>query len=506
MLKNGLDNLKVLFVRDIFLILGLILCFPMYFSNAIKYSVPMGAAGLFTQMASQIADANFQLPLESPFYGPGGVPFAYPPVGLYLLAIFIKLTGKYLIFLRFIPALLSLLSLIPLYYITLEISKSRIAALSAIIIATSSIDLYIAHVWSAGIVRALAFLFSLISICFFYQTISNKRSKLNTVMTGIFFGLALMTHLEYALFCFLWIWWHSIFSRNIIFRIKDSLIFSGIGTLIASIWLVPIFLRYSGEVFFNAFGSHGGEGLFSIWNNLGEVIGLFIHHLEPIQVNNVLSFLVLIGVIYLVVKKEYPFLFFFVFIIVAFPEGARYIFLVGSIVTGIALFFIVDTIFKKLPINLKTIFTTITLLAVLGSFLWQGYKTFSRQSPRLDSATFELADIVQVLTKPNAKYLALLTQVEAEWLPFLFQREPVASLWGSEWLGTYDEQAYLMSQFSSCQRKEDWLCVQNNFMHLKNYPDFVITYRKDEKLNLQIVSTNLWHVVYENEHYVLWQK
>jgi 4-amino-4-deoxy-L-arabinose transferase-like glycosyltransferase len=196
--------------------------------NALKYSVPLGAAGMFTQMASQIADSNFQLPQEVPFYGPGGVPFAYPPLALYLLAIFIKLTGKYLIFLRFLPPLLGLLSFVPLYYITLEISKSRIAALVSMIIAATSLDIYIAHVWSAGIVRSTAFILSLVSI-YFFSRMTNETNKLNMVMTGVFFGLALMTHLAYALFCFLWIWWHSIFSKDAITRIKNSLIASVIG-------------------------------------------------------------------------------------------------------------------------------------------------------------------------------------------------------------------------------------------------------------------------------------
>ena len=69
--------------ENILLIVALIACTPLYLRDAFRYSVPMGYAGLFTQMAKQIADANFYLPIESPFYGPGGIPFAYPPFGMY---------------------------------------------------------------------------------------------------------------------------------------------------------------------------------------------------------------------------------------------------------------------------------------------------------------------------------------------------------------------------------------------------------------------------------------
>ena len=104
----------------------------------------MGYAGLFTQMAQQIASANFRLPLQSPYYGPGSIPFAYPPLGLYLLAVLIKLTGKYFIFLRLVPPFLSLISLIPLFYLTRELTKSAAAAAFTAVIAATSLDLYIA--------------------------------------------------------------------------------------------------------------------------------------------------------------------------------------------------------------------------------------------------------------------------------------------------------------------------------------------------------------------------
>ena len=79
---------------------SLLLSCPLLLVNALSHPYPLGAAGLFTQMAQQIAAADFRLPLQSPYYGPGSIPFAYPPLGLYLLAVLIKVTGKYLFFLR----------------------------------------------------------------------------------------------------------------------------------------------------------------------------------------------------------------------------------------------------------------------------------------------------------------------------------------------------------------------------------------------------------------------
>ncbi len=503
--SNWKKQLQAFLAENVFLLVTLAICAPLYLANALKYSVPMGYAGLFTQMAQQIADANFQLPMASPFYGPGGIPFAYPPFGMYLLAIFIKVTGKYYVFLRLLPPLLGLISFIPLYFLTLELSKSRIAAVSTVIIAAGSTDIYIAHAWAAGIVRAPAFIFALTSIFFFSRQL-NKRSIRNVIFTGVFFGLTCLSHLEYALFCFLWIWWWSIFSKNAFLRIKDALVSSGVGLLVASIWFVPILLRYGIDVFTNAFGSHGGQGLFSIWDNARGLVGLFLNHFKPISSNQLLLILVLLGVICFVMTKEFAVPLFYLFIILAFPDGSRFVFLIGSIVAGMGLSAVVNRVSVISPAHVRPIVILILLVPILGFLWWNGFVTFSRQSPNLYSAAFDLSKHIQSTILPHEKYLALVNQDEAEWMPFLFQREPVVAQWGSEWLGKYDEQTYLMGLFRDCQRSQDWLCVTSVAKDNEINMDYIITYIKDGKLNNSIMSTREWEEIFVNGRYKVWKK
>ncbi len=465
----------------------------------------MGYAGLFTQMSQQIADANFRLPFSSPFYGPGGIPFAYPPLGLYLLAVFIKLTGKYYIFLRLLPPLFGLIAFIPLYYLTLELSKSMIAAVAAVIIAAGSTDIYIAHAWAAGIVRAPAFIFALTSILFFtFQ--SNGRSLRRVILAGIFLGLAFLSHLEYALFGFLWIWWWSVFSKNAISRVKDALLSTGVSLLVVSIWLPFIIVRYGVDVFINAFGSHGGQGLLSVWSNVSGLAGLFLDHFGSISSNPVLFVLVLLGVIVLAIKKEFAALLFYLFIILAFPDGSRFVFLIGSIVAGVGLSVIVNRVSAILPFCAKPIAVLAFLIPILGFLWWRGFSTFNKQSPILDTTTFDLAKNIQSAMPSDKNYLALINQDEAEWLPFLFQREPVVAQWGSEWLGKYDEQTYLMGLFRDCQRAQDWNCVANVAQDNQIKMDYIITYIRDNKLNSSILSTGEWQEEFANGRYKVWMK
>lgn len=502
-MKRNFEN----YSTQILLFISLLISIPLLFENALEHSFPLGYAGLFTQMAQQISDANFRLPMESPFYGPSGIPFAYPPFGLYLLAILIKLTGKYFIFLRLLPPLLSLLALIPLFYLTLQLSGSSIAAAITVILAATSPDLYVAHTWAAGIVRAPAFLFALTSLYFFTRQLKS-RSRTDIILTGVFLGLAFLTHLAYGLFCVLWIGWWTLFNKNHAFlaRFRDSIISVTIAILTTSIWLITIMSRYGIEIFFNAFDSHGGAAPLSFWQNIQGLPGAFLINIEPITSTILLFMLVAIGVIVLLLKRDYGMVLFYLFIVLAFPEGERFIFLLGCIVAGMGLFALIEIMSTNSDDLLKPAVFAMILIPILGILWWNGFKTFSRFVPLLSNETFDVAEHVQASTSPDENYLALVRQDEAEWLPFLFQRAPLVSQWGSEWLGAYNEQTLLMSRFGGCRTSEDWSCVENVILETGDNPDYLVTYVNDERLNQQIFTTGQWTKIYMNKRYTLWSR
>ena len=504
---NWKKRLQGLPKEDVLLVIVLAVCAPLCFVNAFKYSVPMGYAGMFTQMAQQIASANFRLPLQSPYYGPGGIPFAYPPLGLYLLAVLIKLTGKYFIFLRLVPPLLSLISLIPLFYLTRELTKSAIAAAFTAVIAATSLDLYIAHAWASGIVRAPAFIFALLSIYFFMRH-RDQPSRKNIFWTGVFFGLTILTHLEYALFCFAWIVCWTIFSRDFVKRAMDSLISIAIGALISLIWILPVLFRYGMSVVLNAFRTHGNGSFISRAFNPAGLIKLLWINLSPISSDKIVALLVLVGVLALIVKKDYILLVFYFFIILAFPDGSRFVFLVGSLIAGLGLSFLVEQLPRLFPERIKFLSRTASIIVSLPilAFIWvSGFSALANFSPVLDDTTLDLAQNIQRDLPVGKSYLALMNQDEAEWMPFLFQREPVVSQWGSEWLGTYDQQTSQMSLFHDCQKAQDWSCVVEVIHQTEKNPDAVITHAIDKKLNSQILSTKQWVQVFANKRYIVWE-
>ena len=457
-------------------------------------------------MSKQIAAGNFLLPLYSPHYGPGGIPFAYPPLGLYLFSVFIKLTGKYYIYLIWMPPIYTLISLIPLYYLSYELFKSPYAGAFTVVIAATSSDLYIAHAWAAGIARAPAFIFALFSIYFFHRHF-NSPSKNNIVLTGLFFGLALLSHLAYGLFCFVWIVCWTLLKPSLR-RIIDSTISICLGLLIALIWIIPISSRFGGAIFLNAFNSHSsGDSASFLATGLSAWGRLIVQNTLPIRSNLLMMVLIGIGAFFLIKKKEFTLLLFYLLVILFFPENARFVFLIGSLIAGFGLSTVIEQLLEIFPKekNLLAQSLSIGLVLFIIGFLWyNGCRSLNNQSPIIENATFELAENIQTILPLDSKYLALIKQDEAEWLPFLFQRDPIVSQWGSEWLGAYDEQTYLMSLFRDCQERQDWPCVENVIGETGTQPDFLITYSKDKKLNDQLSALPQWESIYKNERYTVW--
>lgn len=492
---------------QILLLVSIVATLPLIFRNAILYQFPMGYAGLFTQMGQQIADANFLLPIESPYYGPGGIPFAYPPFGLYLLAFLIKLTGKYYFFLRWLPHLFSLVSCVLTFFLSLKLFKSPfIAAFTAIIAATSS-ELYIAHAWSAGIVRAPAFIFTILTIYFYSRNLEDRSVK-NIILMGLFLGLSFLSHLAYALFCFAWIAFHSLVSHNWLKRIGDSILSSLVGSLVASIWIIPVVSRHGWDVFFGAFNSHGGENISSVLVNIKDILRLLQINFSPISTSPVLVVLFLFGVYFLLKQKMYNFILFFLLITSVFPENARFVFWLGSFFAGCGLWILSNRLYgfirrgNKNHGDFGTLFFSVPIIATIW---WIGINAISKHSPFLNESALELGDRAQEIFPVNTKYLALLAQDEAEWLPFLLEREPLVAQWGSEWLGEYSRQTGLMSLFQSCRKEKDWLCVQTTMDLVGEIPQFIITYRIEKKLNDQIFITGQWVDVFSNNRYIVWQ-
>jgi hypothetical protein len=458
----------------------------------------MGYAGLFTQMAEQIAEADFRLPQESPYYGPGGIPFAYPPLGLYLLASLIKLTGKYFVFLRLVPPLLNLIGLIVAFYLSMELFDSPLAASLITIILAVSPDLYIAHVWAAGIVRASAFVFSLLSIYYFHRGRRNP-SGINVLLTGIFFGMTILSHLAYALFCLVWLGWFTLFSTDLAKSIRNSCASFVLGLFVASPWVWVMVDRHGWEIFTAAYTSHGGLGF--VWQPV-DLMRLFSINFAVISSNLPLFGVFLVGTLALMFQRRFSFPLFFLLVTLYFPENTRFVYFLGGMLAGYGIWAVLRWLGSR---GCMWRYGGNSLaLVVLAMIWWGGFSEISSYKPHLHESLLECAEYIRSWTNADTIYLAMTAQDEAEWMPFLFEREPLTAQWGSEWLGKYNEQTFLMSQFQGCRMAKDWACVEKLLEQLPKSPDVLLTYAWDRKINDQIEESRNWEERFVNGRYVVW--
>src|SRR6056297_1985608 len=86
------------------------------------YDYPTLTAGLFNEMANQIAANGYALPRTIPGYTADGLPFAYPPLMFYLLAVVRETLGMGpLTASRVLPQVYAVLYLVPFYLLAEEV-------------------------------------------------------------------------------------------------------------------------------------------------------------------------------------------------------------------------------------------------------------------------------------------------------------------------------------------------------------------------------------------------
>ena len=517
MAENVLEYNLMNFIKSIFLrhrghaplLAGLLLIAPVFFFQGFRYSIPLGYAGMFTQMAEQIANGNFSLPMEIPHYGPGGIPFVYPPLAMYLFAVAIKLGLSIWAYLRLVPAVFSLLAFIPFYYLTRELTGSKIAASVAMILAATAPTIYHTHVWSAGIVRGLA-----LGLCFagllFYLRAIRQFSRRDIVLSGIFLGLLLMTHLLYVAFAAL-VGISFLFSEWKPRRVLTSLGILLLALLIASPWLGVIVARHGLQSLMAASSSHRNTDFFAmLFQDAGAALGFLADNLSHVTDNWFLAALALPGLILLLAQRKFQLPLAFILALVM-GEASIFLPILAGMIAGAfsaqIFTWAAERVEKKRTALALITYASLLIVVVSASLLSAatGLVTISRYEPEIDVYSLKMAKFVQEETSLDKTYLYIGKINEAEWFPYLLDRTPVFALWGSEWKGIYAEQLQILVDLRDCQVQKDWACMES-LQQTQNVSPGLLIGPNQRWLVLQIKETRQWDVIYADERYLVWER
>jgi len=483
---------------------------PVLFINSFRYHFPLGFAGLYSQMAEEIANNYFLLPKTIPYYGPGGIPFSYPPLGAYLMALTTKVFSiSAFDYVRFAAPLFYLIATVLFYFLVARYTKSKtVGWIAAILMGYSSL-LYDIQATAGGIFRSLALVFLLAGLLVFAEAVQKARVR-TLLLSGLFFALTLLCHLGYAFIFALVLLVSCLVKPFSINRWKTAILTGLAGILFSSPWWVLVVTRFGWTVFINAFGSHGNAYFLSILSGEKPLFPWLAISLESLLSNPYLAGLAILGLLYLLLNGDIflPLLAFG--LMFSSSENGRFLIMIGAISAGVILnqlcrAFQLQKISKNLSVAGLTFL--IACLVVINSSEAQ---KIMRVTPAFDSETLAFTNYVRQNVPSSAEFL-FVGELEGgstqgtEWLPYLLKLKPSIGSWGGEWVGTTsDSNTY--ADALVCEKMQSWSCLNDLIAKLSLHPTVLITYAKDTQLNQEIIGSDSWLQKKDDGVFDLWIK
>ncbi len=440
------------------------------------HSYPSFGAGLYFHIAEHISENGYALPETIPGYTAEGVPFAYPPLMFYVVAVLMDGTGlNPFTIARFLPGLVSIAYLVPLYFFGRDLFGSRPQASLATVIVAGSPPVLQWHISAGGIVRAPALLFSLVGI-YAGLHLFRERDTRWLVPGLVTFTLTILTHPMYTVFFVVsYLLLYLRFDRSLDGLLRGLFVGLG-GVLLTTPWWSTVLVAHDASVFAAAAGTHGGIG--SAVSTLERLIArqftespiLSMWHLLPI-----------VGCVWLVLKREY-FLPAWLLVTATAIEEARFVFLIAALVSARFVFEGIIPLLQRgtswTPGREQLVTVSVVLLVTVslsgGALYATGGMNAHAGSPSLpqfvDDGDVEAMAWAESNTEPSAQFVVL--GDAAEWFPQQTDRTILIGPWGVEWKGhqQYREQ---LSQFRRLSRCHSSNCLTTRLMQFNTHPEYV---------------------------------
>ncbi|MFW5939759.1 MAG: hypothetical protein ACOCSD_08105 [Halolamina sp.] len=469
---------------------------------------PAYGAGLYLRIADAIAANGYAPPAEISGYTADGVPFAYPPLQFFLLAVLLDLGANPVTLAHLVPSVGVLAALVPTYLLARDYADSRPAGAAAGVAVAINPQLLQWHVSAGGVVRAFAFCYALIAIYAGYH-VFRDGSRCAVAVGALAFGATVLTHPTYSLFVvvtYLLLW--AVRDRSVAGLLRGAAVGFG-GTVVAAPWLLWVVSTHGIEVLTGASGTHGGIG------GGVETIGLSI------------TLLPLVGAAYLLYARRDWFIAAWAVTVELLFAQSRFALTVGSVVAGV----VAVDVARRLPaldgdvslpgtgsVDRRAAAAAICL--VVASVAGGGYLAHEmtiQSDPStpafLDEADVEAMAWAESETPPDATFVVL--GDAAEWFPALADRTILVGPWGVEWYGAaaYDTQLETFENVSQCDGAD---CVEREMARVDADPDYVYLPKgaypvRGERvvtfgsLERSFAASSEWEHAYENDGVVVFR-
>ena len=366
------------------IILGIFLRLLPHMFMGFSPNLPLNNGGLYLFFSEIIAQNNFSYPSYIPFYTENGIPFAYPPLIFYLLALVSKIFPvPLLILFIYTPTIISILCIFAFYFLAKELFSEK----SLILISTIIFALYPPLIsYSAQglfLVHGFGTLFFIIGLILVLRWMKCNNDKL-IFFIGILFGLLIISSPRCAFAYALVLFTVALLNprKKTLFNLAFIVI---IATLISSPWWITVIQNHGITVLLNGFMIRQPTAVFNIFVNI------YLYNFYNYQLS--LMAICLLGLFYYIVKKEFFLPVLFLLLVISGGYGVVSIPLILIIILFSAgllkvifpsLMFILnaDTAKKTL---LPLFFTTSVIALILGGSFIQNQDFFeSRYSSLKD--------------------------------------------------------------------------------------------------------------------------
>ncbi len=318
---------KIIFFLAVIIILGTVLRVTVIS----KSPYPINDGGLFYRMVIDLQQNNYQIPKYTT-YNLQNIPFAYPPLPFYLVGFLNDFFNIDLFTLfRFVPLFFNILAIPLVFLFSRKLVKGddTIALLSTAIwaILPPSFEWLI---MGGGVTRSISFTFSLLG-CFYFVKYLDSRNPWHLVIGVIAGGITGLSHLE-----IFWVMWITVAVIWFFYSDPRKKIIPLIGFFAGSMILMAPYI-------FNVISQHGimpfmagfSAGEFSWTKPLKDLV--LFNLTEEFRLT-IVAVVALIGIYSMIVKKQYFFIIWFLFLIVLNPRSdSRNAMIPISMIAGVAI-------------------------------------------------------------------------------------------------------------------------------------------------------------------------
>jgi hypothetical protein len=511
-LADASSRLGTILLRPLWLEIPVFLALAAtYLYHSVRSPYPMGAAGLYTLMAELVAQKPFPMPMEVPYYGPGGLPFAYPPVAAYVTALFIgPLRIPALDFLRWEPAILCILTMLAVYAFAKQLWGDRLKALAGVAIAFSAETVFMFHGTASGSVRALALLWSFLAAWSALLAYTCDRHwRRDALLAGFFLGLTGMTHLAYAAFLapgiLLMAFLHES-HRPMLARASVLATIVAVGIVVSAPWWMTIIRRYGLEVLLNAGSSHGTLSLLKMAGPSPVAVARSLlrwyANLGGTWWPPFLAGIALVGLAYGVARRRWLLPAWTVVVVATLGGTERFEILLAGLLAGEALVdlarFAGGIGETQQPGRKNALASSGYLALTLAPVMFLGFRGIQWTDAVLSKDLLEATSWVRSNSPEGSRYLYLGRDDAAEWVPYLTRRAPGIGRWGGEWTGTYGSQGVLEGELVACVQDREVGCLDRLMASLSADITLLIVPQDPLGLVATISGDKRWIRVFES--------